>query len=942
MSHGNLNAKKSASRTLRATLVAFGLVAMLVLATVPLAASETAQAANSLPPLGSGVSAISGLTAAGAPPRYASYWVGDWMVTSGWGGFDSAMKQAKAAGVTPVIYWYYWGDSIAPACFDSSGCNGRSEATWNRLTDELVAHIKTTLGGAEALVVLENEFNKGGMTGDYAPTFDAKLEKIGLKLKATPGVKLIVGFGAWSEANWLKFPKTVAISEYVGFQTMRASTRDTEAQYRGSADRVAYLTNYIAQKFNKPSFLYDLALSSYPDNYWKTMQAETLDAIFSKLVTSGNTGLQGVVYRSLNDNYMDPKNYYGLAESHWGLRTKDSVPKPAFDIWLKHAKGGSTTPPAPAPTPTPTPTPSPTPTSPNLPGAFEAESMTATKGGKKTDALASGGAAWNLWSNGELSTSLVTNASRRVDISVMARGDAAGGISPQMVIRVGGATLGTFDVLSGSYRSYDVTADLPAGSSALVIAFTNDAVIGSEDRNLIVDVVRVADAAATPPPPPPNQPPTASFTASAAGLLASFDASASHDPEGAALSYAWSFGDGADGVGETASRTYGASGTYTVKLTVSDGQLSATSSQSIAVVKPNTAPTASFTARAADLGLSVDGRASIDADGDTLSFAWSFGDGNSATASTASHTYAAAGTYTVSLVVSDGRESATSTQSVTMIAPNRAPVAMAKAAGSLDAFTFDAAGSSDPDGDALTYAWDFGDGKGASGASASYTYPSAGSYTATVTVTDARGLSATASVWVSVTKPTTGFEAAFSGAKGTPYWVQIDVTANKPLAGVCAIVDGGACRELALRPYGWAATFAVPNGADIVFRATATTGETKLSGAYDWPSATPISAPAPTPVPAPAPAPAPTPAPSVTFTPYDGNAWWVQTRVATSAIVTAVCASRDGGACQPLVYKTWGAWAASIAAPTGTKVVFEATLADGSVVKSASYTWPVK
>jgi hypothetical protein len=49
----------------------------------------------------------------------------------------------------------------------------------------------------------------------------------------------------------------------------------------------------------------------------------------------------------------------------------------------------------------------------------------------------------------------------------------------------------------------------------------------------------------------------------------------------------------------------------------------------------------------------------------------------------------------------------------------------------------DGSGSSDPDGDALRYAWDFGDGKTGSGAKPQHTYDAAGDYRVKLTVSDA-------------------------------------------------------------------------------------------------------------------------------------------------------------------------------------------------------------
>lgn len=68
----------------------------------------------------------------------------------------------------------------------------------------------------------------------------------------------------------------------------------------------------------------------------------------------------------------------------------------------------------------------------------------------------------------------------------------------------------------------------------------------------------------------------------------------------------------------------------------------------------NTPPVARITTTTTELQVTADGSTSTDADGTIVSYAWDFGDGATATGATpAAHTYAAAGTYTISLTVTD-------------------------------------------------------------------------------------------------------------------------------------------------------------------------------------------------------------------------------------------------------------------------------------------------
>ncbi|AGZ46057.1 hypothetical protein AFR_39015 [Actinoplanes friuliensis DSM 7358] len=101
---------------------------------------------------------------------------------------------------------------------------------------------------------------------------------------------------------------------------------------------------------------------------------------------------------------------------------------------------------------------------------------------------------------------------------------------------------------------------------------------------------------------------------------------------------------------------------------------------------------------------------------------------------------------------------------------NRAPTAVAssnKTNGQAPlAVAFSSAGSSDPEGGALSYSWAFGDGTTSTAANPTKTYTANGTYNATLTVTDPAGLKGTANVTITVgnTAPTVTINSPFNGS----------------------------------------------------------------------------------------------------------------------------------------------------------------------------------
>ncbi|SEI02395.1 MULTISPECIES: PKD domain-containing protein [unclassified Leifsonia] len=254
----------------------------------------------------------------------------------------------------------------------------------------------------------------------------------------------------------------------------------------------------------------------------------------------------------------------------------------------------------------------------------------------------------------------------------------------------------------------------------------------------------------------PNQTPTASFTTTQNSLTVNVDGTASNDPDGTIASYAWDFGDGATASTATASHTYAAGGTYTVALTVTDNQGSTNTASKQVTVVANQPPVASFTSSVSNLTASFDASASSDPDGTVASYAWDFGDGTTGTGVNPTHTYGSAGTFTVTLTVTDNQGLAgTPAQNpvTTTLPPNQPPVASFTASTNGLTVSVDGTGSSDPDGTIAGYAWDFGDGATATTATASHAYASGGTYTVTLTVTDNRGGTNAATKPVTVTAP---------------------------------------------------------------------------------------------------------------------------------------------------------------------------------------------
>jgi PKD repeat protein len=293
---------------------------------------------------------------------------------------------------------------------------------------------------------------------------------------------------------------------------------------------------------------------------------------------------------------------------------------------------------------------------------------------------------------------------------------------------------------SGPLPTRTFTAPSPAGAPFQVtLTVTDEWTVANTSAAQSVTIVEPAG----------NSAPVPTFITSCIGLTCSVSSSGTADPNtGDTISYSWNWGDGtAASTGASPSaHVYAGPGAYNIILTVTDGwgKTSATT-RTVTLTEPagNQPPSATFTSSCPTYTTcTFNSAGTIDPEGDVpIRYAWTFGDTGTSTSANPSRTYAAPGTYTVTLTATDvwGR-STTVSHDVTMTEPagNQGPNATFVATCTVLTCVMNSTGTVDPEGHTIKgYSWNWGDGTAFStGASPSHTYASPGNYTITLTVTD--------------------------------------------------------------------------------------------------------------------------------------------------------------------------------------------------------------
>ncbi len=235
------------------------------------------------------------------------------------------------------------------------------------------------------------------------------------------------------------------------------------------------------------------------------------------------------------------------------------------------------------------------------------------------------------------------------------------------------------------------------------------------------------------------QAPVASFSANKTSGCSPVVVQFTDQSTGSPTSWHWDLGNGGSSTLQNPSASYITPGTYTVILTATNSN---GSTKDTAYITVHTSPTVAFTAdttTACGTKTVTFTNQTIPGAGGTVSYFWDFGDGDSSTAISPTHTYTYLGTFAVSLVVinSNGCTSTLTKNNYVKVVSKPTAAFTTNNTSSCNApfqVTF-----SNTSSNGVSYAWNFGDGNTSTASNPVHTYTSSGTYTVRLIATGANG-----------------------------------------------------------------------------------------------------------------------------------------------------------------------------------------------------------
>ncbi len=198
------------------------------------------------------------------------------------------------------------------------------------------------------------------------------------------------------------------------------------------------------------------------------------------------------------------------------------------------------------------------------------------------------------------------------------------------------------DAVVGTSKSFTEAQAVPLNTNTSVFSY-----MGGTGNDVVLTIANI--------PPSLTSAANANPSPATATLPVTFSVGAS-DGNNDTLTYTWNFGDGTQGTGSSVMHTYATPGTYIASVTINDGRGGSINSSTMLTVNSAVPPTLQINAAPATAGVgqTVTFATSSGVPAIPLTYVWNFGDGATGMGATVTHAYAAAGSYNVSVVVTDG------------------------------------------------------------------------------------------------------------------------------------------------------------------------------------------------------------------------------------------------------------------------------------------------
>ncbi|WP_048139886.1 MULTISPECIES: PKD domain-containing protein [unclassified Methanosarcina] len=214
---------------------------------------------------------------------------------------------------------------------------------------------------------------------------------------------------------------------------------------------------------------------------------------------------------------------------------------------------------------------------------------------------------------------------------------------------------------------------------------------------------------------------------------------------GSPTAWNWDFGDGTNSTEQNPKHTYSAAGRYTIKLTATNAAGGNTLTKYYYITVTGTSlqtPVASFNSNVTSGNAPLNVLFTDTSTGTPTAWSWNFGDGTNSAVQNPVHKYSSAGTYTVTLTVTNAAGSNTLTKTSYISVGTEAaqtPVAEFLASPTSGNAPLDVTFTDSSTGTPTAWNWNFGDGTTSTDQNPKHTYSTAGAYTVTLTATNAAG-----------------------------------------------------------------------------------------------------------------------------------------------------------------------------------------------------------